>query len=126
MADNYLEKRMAELASGTSDTMVRFRNLDYLVVKAAKDADAQCDPSYKVHRLQLASMANLLGRCALAGVTAEIGEGALLLKGGSVLALGEALMLLRLKAADIGLAARVDDEKLFADMQLNVKFVKTV
>lgn len=126
MADNYLEKRMAELASGAQDTMARFRNLDYLVVKAAKDMEASHDSSYKVHRLQLATLANLLGRSGIAGVTAVIGEESLLLEGDSALALGEALMLLRLKAADMGLAARVDDEKLFADMQLNVKFVKTV
>lgn len=126
MADNYLEKRMAELASGSQDTMARFRNLDYLVVKAAKDMTANSDPEYKVHRLQLATLANLLGRSAISGVVAEIGEESLLLKGDSVLALGEALMLLRLKAADMGLAAKVDAEKIFADMQLNVKFVKTV
>lgn len=121
-----MEKRMAELASGAQDTMARFRNLDYLVVKAAKDMEASHDSSYKVHRLQLATLANLLGRSGIAGVTAVIGEESLLLEGDSALVLGEALMLLRLKAADIGLAARVDDEKLFADMQLNVKFVKTV
>lgn len=126
MADNYLEKRMAELASGAQDTMARFRNLDYLVVKAAKDMDTRTDPGYKVHRLQLATLANLLGRSGIGGVAAEIQEEGIMLKGASVLALGQAIMLLRLKAADMGLAARVDDEKLFADMQLNVKFVKTV
>lgn len=63
MADNYIEKRMAELRDGSSSTMRSSGpSLDELLVR-----NRSCrgfDPSYRVHRLQLEAMVRVNTRLA--------------------------------------------------------------
>lgn len=68
MADNYIEKRMAEIASGGAGQQASVRSLGFDALVARSASDAQFDENYRVHRLQLAAIVQTVSRMIPAGV----------------------------------------------------------
>lgn len=68
MADNYIEKRMAEIASGGAGQQASVRSLGFDALVARSASDAQFDENYRVHRLQLAAIVQTVRRMIPAGV----------------------------------------------------------
>ena len=112
MADNYIEKRMAEIASGQSRGSVSFKGIDSLVRKSA--APAVRDEEYCVHPLQLAAIINLLDKAGIEGIQARAIPPSRLgftCSGHEInpFLLGRAFQTVLLKAIDMGLNARCVD-----------------
>lgn len=109
MADNYIEKRMAEIASGQSRGSVSFKGIDSLVRKSA--APVVVEEDYSVHPLQLATIINLFEKAGIEGIKARplppsrIGFTCSGHEINSFL-LGRAFQTVLLKAIDMGLNAR--------------------
>lgn len=67
MADNYIEKRMAEIASGGAGQQASVRSLGFDALVARSASDAQFDENYRVHRLQLTAIVQTVRRMIPAG-----------------------------------------------------------
>lgn len=89
MADNYIEKRMAEIAAGkgSSAPASRYPGIDVLFGRVSSNGTALADssaglvafdPDYKVHPLQIQAIINSVNRL-----------GALILPGSSLVSAGE-------------------------------------
>lgn len=106
MADNYIEKRMEELRGGAGPRPSRvIQGIDALCVRCASYEGAEPDESYKVHRLQVESILNVISKAEIAGVRAErAGDAGIALVSDDILAAGRVLQLVYLKAADMGLS----------------------
>lgn len=121
MADNYIEKRMAEIAAGVR-TSAGSRNMgfDSLAKKssASNTAARHMDPSYKIHPLQIAAILNAASLCAIQGVKAiHNGDGCIAIvpesgaEAVNMFAAGRLAQSVILKAHDMGLAAAILDSE---------------
>lgn len=105
MADNYIEKRMEELRSGSSSPANTVMNFDTVVARMA-DA-AAVDPSYRLHSLQFQALTTALHRAGLDSVSAVLADNTVVLSADDAFLLGRATELLMLKAASMGLASEI-------------------
>lgn len=74
MADNYIEKRMAEIASGGAGQQASVRSLGFDALVARSASDVQFDENYRVHRLQLAAIVQTVRRMIPAGLEISMPE----------------------------------------------------
>ncbi len=116
MADNYIEKRMAEIASGSAGTggsTFRFNNIDALTVRSAEAVEIDTD--FKLHSLQMATIENIIGKAGIHGIRTvreaddvlafAATETTVAQRNDTLLAAGRAMQMGILKAADMGLYA---------------------
>ena len=105
MADNYLERREAELHSGKSSVIKVNPSLDTLIKRIAS-CTGRADEAYTVKQAQLDAIARsariLAGECTLSPEEASASSDTFIL--------GQKVMIMVLKAAELKLSCHIDHD----------------